>query len=83
MSKPKNRIKSFTCDTCKCPVCELVKILDSKYEICNIVDENSIYSPQHNEETKQSEEFGPRKGQVYLKGDLIEELVKIYNMGEF
>lgn len=59
----------FCCSLCKI----LNKILDSKYEIENVVDENSIYSPEH--ETN-NQEYGSRTGGLYVKADLIEQMLK-------
>lgn len=59
---------------CKCSTSEFINmIIDTKYEVVNVVDEGPIYSPEH--ESK-NQEYGPRTGQVYVKSDLIEKMIK-------
>jgi len=50
----------------------------AKYEIVNIVDEDSIYSPQH--EIQNDEEYGTRRGQLYIKSEATwEEMYEACN----
>jgi hypothetical protein len=68
-TKKGNKKKWYCCSLCTI----LKKILDSKYETENIVDEDSIYSPEH--ELKNNE-FGARRGELYVKAELIEDMLK-------